>query len=281
MISVGRNVKVLVFASLCALMIWIALQLPADLTHLYNIIFNKPDIYNGNLGMFVSAFIGLMARFFAVILAMVVGFVVWADLHVKWHTTQLIETALFLEGTYFVLLFPSGLWWLGVGLNFLGVAYLLEAACAGSTLLLLSFKVRDFGKGNNTLKWIGITIIGYTAALWFNSVFRWFDQIAVIGSTFLLRGATSWAFLVSMSAMTLGVIFAIIGTYFLAKNLGEAMPWLGLSVSMIGVYYVVYAAYSYTSGNLQTAMQLDIWTVPFVFLGIALLKTKVNKKLIG
>jgi hypothetical protein len=261
-------------------MIWIVLQIPAALTHFYNLIFDKPDFYNGNLGMFISAFIGLLARFFAVILAFIVGFVVWADLRVKWHVTQLVETALFLEGTYFLLLFPSGLWWLGVGLNFFGLAYLLEAACAGSTLLLLSFKVRDFGKNKDALKWLGIGIVGYVLALWFNSVFRWLDQIAVIGSSFLLRGATSWGFLVSLSAMSLAVIFAIWGAHFLAKNHGEALSWLGLSMAMIGVYYAVYAAYSYTSGNLESAMQIDVWTIPFVFLGIALMRSKVDKELI-
>jgi hypothetical protein len=263
-------------------MIWIVFQLPADLDHLFNMLTNQPDVYNGNLGMFVSSFAGLVARFFAVILAMAVGFKVWgrADFWSSTRVETLVETALFLEGTYFILLFPSGLWWLGLGPNFLGVAYLLEAGVAGAALLLLSFRVRDFGKDGKILKWAGIAGLAYVVALWLNSVFRWFDQIAVIGSEFLLRGATSWGFLVSLTAMSLAVVFAVPGAYHLAKNRGESVWWFGLSLVMIGVYYVVYVVYSAMSSNLDSAMQIDVWTLPFVGLGLALLRMKVPKNLL-
>jgi hypothetical protein len=269
-----------VFASFCSLLIWIVFLLPSNFDHLFNVILRKPDIFNGNLGMFISSFAGLIARFFAVIIGMAVGFTVWgnnAKSTVKLE--RLIEAGLFLEGTYFVLLFPSGLWWLSLGWNFLGVAFLLEAACAGSALFVLSFKVRDFGKNANILKWVGIASLGYVGALGINSVFRWFDQIAVIGSEFLLRGATAWGFLVSLTAMSLAVVFAIPGAYFLAKNKGEAMWWFGLSLTMIGIYYAVYVAYSFTSSNLDSAMQIDVWTLPFIGLGLSMLRTKKPLKI--
>jgi hypothetical protein len=275
------NLKVLVFACLCSLLIWVAILIPSNLDHLLNVILDRPDFYTGNLGMFVSSFAGLISRFFAVVLAMTVGFIVWGmNTRPSWKVERIMEAALFLEGTYFVLLFPSGLWWLGLGFNYLGVAFLLESACAGSSLLVLSFKIRDFGKDSRVLKWLGIASVGYIAALWFNSVFRWFDQIAVIGSEFLLRGATSWGFLVSLTAMSLAVVFAVPGAYFLAANKGESSKWFGLSLTMVGVYYVVYVAYSFASSNLDSAMQIDVWTLPFLLLGVKLLKTKANEKLI-
>ncbi len=271
-----------VFACFCSLLIWIAFLLPSNFEHLFNVILGKPDIFNGNLGMFVSLFAGLIARFFAVILGMAVGFSIWGSTIKKsMKVDRLVEAALFLEGTYFVLLFPSGLWWLSLGWNFLGVAYLLEAACAGSVLFMLSFKVRDFGKNTVILKWVGIASLGYVAALWFNSVFRWFDQIAVIGSEFLLRGATSWGFLVSLTAMSLAVVFAVPGAYFLAKNKSEAVWWFGLSLIMIGVYYAVYVAYSFTSSNLDSAMQIDVWTLPFIGLGLSMLRAKLPSKILS
>jgi hypothetical protein len=275
------NLKVLVFACLCSLLIWVAILIPSNLDHLLNVILDRPDFYTGNLGMFVSSFAGLISRFFAVVLAMTVGFIVWGmNTRPSWKVERIMEAALFLEGTYFVLLFPSGLWWLGLGFNYLGVAFLLESACAGSSLLVLSFKIRDFGKDSRVLKWLGIASVGYIAALWFNSVFRWFDQIAVIGSEFLLRGATSWGFLVSLTAMSLAIVFAVPGAYFLAANKGESSKWFGLSLTMVGVYYVVYVAYSFTSSNLDSAMQIDVWTLPFLLLGVKLLKTKANERLI-
>ncbi|XES76913.1 MAG: hypothetical protein ACBZ72_12170 [Candidatus Bathyarchaeia archaeon] len=281
MVTASRNLKILVFASFCSLLIWVVFLLPSNFEHLYNVLLGKPDIYNGNLGMFISSFAGLISRFCAVIFAMAVGFTVWGG-GINLSQVQLerlVEAALFLEGTYFILLFPSGLWWLGLGWNFLGAAYLLEAAFAGSALLILSFKVRDYSKGTQMLKWIGIAGVAYIAALWFNSVFRWFDQIAVIGSEFLLRGATSWGFLVSLTAMSLAVVFAVPGAYFLAKNKGESVWWFGLSLVMIGVYYAVYVAYSFTSGNLDSAMQIDVWTLPFIGLGLAMLRTRIGDKI--
>ena len=281
MVTASRSIKILVFASFCSLLIWIVFLLPSNFDHLFNVVLKKPDIFNGNLGMFISSFAGLIARFFAVILAMAVGFTVWGtNTQPTIKLERLVEAALFLEGTYFVLLFPSGLWWLGLGWNFLGIAYLLEAACAGSALFVLSFKVRDFGKDVAVLKWVGIAGLGYVAALWFNSVFRWFDQIAVIGSEFLLRGATSWGFLVSLTAMSLAVVFAVPGAYLLAKNKGESVWWFGLSLTMIGVYYAVYVAYSFTSSNLDSAMQIDVWTLPFIGLGLCMLRTKITKNLL-
>ncbi len=269
-----------VFASFVSLMIWIVFLFPSNIEHAINLVLNRPDLYNGNLGMFVSSFGGLIARFFAVIMGMAIGFAVWAGSNKSTSRVErLLETALFLEGTYFIMLFPSGLWWLSLGFNFLGIAYLLESALAGSALILLSFKIRDVRRDGNVLSWVGIAALAYVAALWFNSVFRWFDQIEVIGSEFLLRGATSWGFLGSLSAMSLAVIFAIPGAYYLAKNKGEAVSWYGLSLLMIGIYYVVYVAYSFTSSNLDSAMQIDVWTLPFVGLGFTMLRRKVTKNL--
>jgi hypothetical protein len=274
------NLKVLIFACLCSLLIFLAIMIPSNLDHLLNVILDRPDFYTGNLGMFVSSFAGLIARLFAVVLAMAVGFIVWGmNTRPSWKVERIMEAALFLEGTYFVLLFPSGLWWLGLGFNFLGIAFLLQSAFAGSTLLVLSFKVRDFSKDVKVLKWLGIAAVGYVAALWFNSVFRWFDQIAVIGSEFLLRGATSWGFLVSLTAMSLAVVFAVPGAYFLTKNNGESARWFGVSLTMVGVYYVVYVVYSFTSSNLDSAMQIDVWTLPFLFLGLKMLRAKAPDKI--
>jgi hypothetical protein len=98
----------MVFASFCSLLIWIVFLLPSNFDHLFNVVLRKPDIFNGNLGMFISSFAGLIARFAAVIIAMAVGFTIWGtNTKPTKKLERLIETALFLEGTYFVLLFPQ------------------------------------------------------------------------------------------------------------------------------------------------------------------------------
>lgn len=281
MVLVGRGVKVWVFVCLCSLLVWLVYLVPSNLGHLVNVVLGLPDFYSGNLGVFVASFVGLLARFCAVILALVVGFLVWgAEVGVSIRVVRLIEAAIFLEGTYFVLAFPSGLWWLGLGFNFLGMAFLLEAVSAGSVLLVLSFKLRDCLRCVGALRWVGVGVVGYVGALWFNVVFRWFDMIVVIGNDFLLRGFASWGFLGSMVTMSLAVVFGVIGAYLLAGNKGESIWWFGLCLMMVGLHYVIYVAYSLFSGNLDSAMTLDVWTLPFLGLGLSLLRTKVTKTLL-
>lgn len=281
LVLVGRGVKVWVFVCLCSLLIWLVYLVPSSLGHLVNVVLGRPDFYSGNLGVFVASFVGLLARFCAVVLALTVGFLVWgSDVKVSLRVERLVEAALFLEGTFFVLLVPSGLWWLGLGLNFLGLSFLLQAFSAGSVLMVLSFKVRDFGKGVGVLRWVGVAVVGYVGALWFNVVFRWFDMIAVIGNDWLLRGFAAWGFLGSLITMSLAVVFAVIGAFLLAGNKGESVWWFGLSLMMIGFHYVVYVVYSFSSGNLDSAMAIDVWTLPFLGLGLSLLRTKVTKNVL-
>jgi hypothetical protein len=232
--------------------------------------------------MFLAYSVGLVARFFGVILALATGFIVWggARLGSASRVTRLVEAALFLEGTYFVLLFPSGLWLVGLGPNYVGIAYLLQAASAGTALLILSFKVRDYGREFNVLKWIGIASVGYIGALWVNVIFGWFDRIEILGSSFLLRGATSWGFLGSLVTLTLALFFAVVGAHLLAKNQGDSVWWYGLSLAMVGLHYVIYLAYAFLVGDLDSAMALDVWTLPLLGLGLSMLLSKASKRVV-
>ncbi len=282
MASIGRWTKIWVFASLCALLLWTVVNLPSSFIHFFNFILGRPDLYAGNPGMFMASHIGLIARFFAVIFALAAGFMLWSVKNPsRKKFERIVEAALFLEGTYFILLFPSGLWWVGLGFNFLGVDYLLRAVLVGTTLLVLSFKVRDHSQGINVISWIGIAIVAYIASLWSNVIFGWFDMIALIGSGFLFHGATSWGFLGSLITMSLAVVFAVAGAFLLRKNQGEAVNWFGLSLAMIGLNCIIYLAYSYLSGNLSLAMAIDVWALPFLGLGINLMRTKTTKNLLN
>ena len=283
MAAVSGGVKFWAFASCCALLLWIVAMLPANIISFLDVVTGVPSIFMDNPGIFIAHQAALVARLVGVVFALGIGFLVWFTVnHSSSRIERWLETALFLEATYFVLLFPSGLWSLGSGLNFLGVGYVLQAASAGTVLMVLSFKVR--GSMDNPLrilKWVGVGAVGYVSALWFNVVFHWFDKIALIGSSFLLRGATAWGFLGSLITMSLAVFFAFVGAWLLSENKAESVRWFGLSLAMIGAHYVVYLYYSFTVGDLFSAMQLDIWTLPFLGLGISLLRVKLDRNLIG
>ena len=281
MVSVGHWTKVWVFASLSALLFWVVVTMGGSFVHFFNFIFGQPDLYTGNPAMFLASHTGLIARFFGVILALAAGFMLWSvKSHSRKKLERMVEAALFLEGTYYILLLPSGLWWIGLGVNFLGIDYIVRAALVGIFLLVLSFKVRDYTQGVNLLKWIGIAIVAYISALWSNVVLGWFDMIAVIGSGFLFHGANSWGFLISLITMSLAVVFATAGAYLLSKNQGDALHWFGLSLSMIGLNCIIYLAYSFLSGTLSPASSIDVWTLPFLGLGITLVRSKTSKFLI-
>lgn len=274
--------KIWLFASLCSLLVWVIYMFPSNFQHLFNVVSGKQDFYAGNLGVLLSRLAGLWTRFSGVVLALTAAFLVCAAGAVKPRSSlveRIVEAALFLEGTYHVLLFPSGLWWLGLGLNFLGVAFLMQAVFAGIPLMLLSFKVRLEDKVK-VLKWTGVAAVGYAAALWFNVIFRWFDMIEVVGHSFLFKGVTSWGFLGSMITLSVAVVFAVAGAYLLTENKGESIKWFGFSLLLIGVHYAIYLAYSLASGNLDLALTIDVWTLPFLGLGATLLKTKTAKTLL-
>jgi hypothetical protein len=282
--TVTRGLKIWVFVCLCALLIWlICLRAWGFFGSFLNVMLGLPDLYVGNLGMFLADGAGLFARCIGVVVALAVAFVVWGGGRLNKSVARverLVEAVLFLEGTYFVLLFPSGLWRISSGLNFIGVAYLLQAASAGAALLFLSFKVRGSAGNAGVLKYVGLAAVGYVGALWFNVVFKWFDMIGVLGSSFLLRGSAAWGFLGSLITMTLAVIFAAFGAYYLAKNRGEAVWWFGFSLMLIGVHYVIYMLYAFFSSNLDFALPMDVWTVPFIGLGLVLLRMKASKTVI-
>ncbi len=281
MVQLSRSVKIWVFASLCSLLVWVIYMFPSNFQHLFNVIAGKQDFYAGNIGVLLSRLVGLWTRFGGVILALTGTFLVCGGDNLKPHSLieRIAEAALFLEGTYYVLLFPSGLWWLGLGLNFFGVSFLMQAVFAGVPLMLLSFKIRLADKVK-ALKWIGAAAVGYVAALWFNVIFRWFDMIEVIGNTFLFKGVTAWGFLGSMITLSVAMVFTVAGAYLLTENSGESIKWFGFSLVMTGIHYLIYLAYSLTSGNLDLALAVDVWTLPFLGLGTSLLKTKTGKNLL-
>jgi len=53
-----------------------------------------------------------------------------------------------------------------------------------------------------------------------------------------------------------------------------------LSLAMVGLHYVIYLGYAFSVGDFDSAMQLDVWTLPFLGLGLSMLLTKVTKHII-
>ena len=143
--------------------------------------------------------------------------------------------------------------------------------------LVLAFKIWKYDgtqKTLNTWKWAGIAFAGYIIALWSNMTMgRWFDMIYSDGWGFLENMTVSVGFFVSTVLMTLAVVFAMIVAFLLFKQRRlKARKYAGISLSLVGLHYIFYTFYIFYIGlTFDYLMLVDVWTIPLLGLGMALL----------
>lgn len=274
--------KSLIFVSLCSLLAWLLYWLPSSIERFYNVVFISVDYYSlGRFWIYVPAGIGMIARFIGSILGLLSLVLIWKGSKSLFDLKKWIVGALVLESVYFASLIPSGVW-LNTGLfgafeggfTNIGISYLLQVIFTVPFLVVLAFKVKKYVKDSNfdSWKWIGFTFVGYVVALWSNSVLRWFDMVTADNLVMFFSGVSGIGALNAFVCMSLAVIFAVIGLFsFVYKKLGSAIRWVSLSLVMVGVHYVIYVVYSYFVNALNQIMLIDVWTIPFLGLGLVLL----------
>jgi hypothetical protein len=276
-----RNVKVWIIASLISLIIYDAYILRGSFTILFGYLINVPqDVTYVNIpgAVFWAGFVGLGARFIAVILGLSVAYLIWVKAKPFIKIKNLVALALFLEGINFLALIPS-IWFL-IRPSFvtslpLGFGYILQITFALPFLWILALKVIKYHERNQKpalLKYAAFAFIGYIAALAINEVSRWTSMISTDTIKFLLQGIRAVGFLNAVILMPLAVALAVIGAYQLIQ-LKEclAMKWLGASLSVVGLNYLIYIVYSYYANSLNTLPLVDVWTVPLLGLGLMLM----------
>jgi len=127
-------------------------------------------------------------------------------------------------------------------------------------------------KKQGVLKFGAIAFVGYTSALAVNEIFRWTSMISVGTLKFLLQGNRELGFLNAIVLMPLAIILAVFGARFLIQGKRRsAMIWLGASLAAVGLNYIIYVVYSYKANSLNTLPLVDVWTVPLLGLGVALI----------
>ena len=77
--------------------------------------------------------------------------------------------------------------------------------------------------------------------------------------------------------MPLAFVLAIVGAVrqFQMKE-RSAMRWLGASLAAVGLNYLIYIIYSFFANSLNSLPLVDVWTVPLLALGIALIVNSRN-----
>jgi hypothetical protein len=287
--SVNRNVKFWILVSLFSLLFFIIRMIPSSVERFYNIVFISWDYYYRIVvggAMYSLAAVGIAIRLVGVLTGLIVLALVWNNNRSFADFKKWIAFSIFLEGLYYLLLIPSPIWLFAlagtstVSYTF-GVSYLLQIIFTVPFLLVLTIKVlKNNGKQVDfqVLKWGIIAFSGYTASLWANSVFRWFDLIGAEGIGLFFKGTNAVPALNAFFLMSLAVIFAVIATFSITKQKRSAKKWLGLSLVMIGLHYSIYTIFSYLVGSLSSIWLYDIWTIPLLGLGLAILFDKPHQK---
>jgi hypothetical protein len=275
----NHKIKILITITLFSLLLWTTYWLIPSFHHFFNLILGLPDQYTNREWYFIPAHFGLILRFLGVLFGLLSTYFIWIKNKTFSKIKNMITASLLMEAAYHISLLPS-FWSLfsTFRATTLGIAYFLQIIFTAPLLVTLAIKIHQ----NNIqdinpkiLKWSTIAFGGYITALWINSIFRWIDMLLIEGVDFLTSGIRAIGFFDAVIFMSLAVIFAVIGAMYNENEIEvSARKWVGLSMVMVGLHYVIYLVYSYFVGALNFVLLVDIWTMPLFFLGLILLLIK-------
>lgn len=278
---IGRWVKVWLLVSLCSLLVWAFHFFPFSYERFFNVLQGNYDAYVSHVGLaYWTGHVGLNTLFLAALLGMVsLGLYTFRGVS-KW-TKRFAAVALALYASYFALELPFIPYMLSPSTTFFAYSYALQALFTVPFMLILAFKIWTYQSENKPSFWMwgGLAFFGFAVALWANVVMRWFDMISISGIQFLMTGIIGVGFLGSAVLMSLAVISSIVAAVFcLKRKPASAFKWMGMSLILVGSHYVVYTVYSYFANVLSMVLLVDVWTVPFLGLGIAMLFQNNRKR---
>ncbi|MCX8151379.1 MAG: hypothetical protein N3D85_07785 [Candidatus Bathyarchaeota archaeon] len=285
----NKNVKVWLAASLFSLFIYTAYWTIKSYERLLGFIFKVPEhyLYVTTLdGVFWAGHIGLTARITAVLIGLTALYLLWIKQKPFSKIKPLVISALFLESINFIGLLPSALWLLRpdtfIYSPSLGIGYVLQILFTAPLLSTLAIKLKNHSSTDDTPRlWVfaAATFAGYISALAANGLSRWAGMISVDNVAFLLEGNRAVGFLNAVILLPSAIAFAVLGLYYATKLRTKSMiKWFGTSLAMMGLHYIIYIAYSYATNSLNLAPLVDIWTIPLLGLGIALIDSTRQTK---
>jgi hypothetical protein len=281
MVTLTRNVKIWVLASLISLFIFNFYWIIKSYENFFGYFLQVPEYYSyvNNIGIvFWAGHIGLTARFAGLLLGLVAVFLLWVKAWSFSKVKIIVASALVLEAVNFLGLLPSAQWLLKAGTRVyspaLGIDYLLQFLLITPFLWALAYQVVRY-RGNEQprgfRKWVAAAFVVYVSALVINEFSRWATMISWESLKFL-QGIRLVGFLNAVAFLPLAVVFAVVGAYFLVKqNDVFAMRWFGVSLAVMGLHYAIYLVYSYAVNTMNTVLLVDVWTVPLLGLGIAMI----------
>ncbi len=89
---------------------------------------------------------------------------------------------------------------------------------------------------------------------------------------FLVEGIHGIGFLNAIVLMPFAVIFSVAAAKCLFQQReSSAVRWFAASLIVIGLNYVIYLIYSFIANTLNSLPLVDIWVIPLLGLGVALI----------
>lgn len=273
--------------SLLSLLVWILRWIPESFVRFYNIVFISWDYYPRVLvrgSMYTIATMGMISRLFAVILALSTLYLIWRKKTDSFSVRKILAASICLEGIYYASLIPSILYlfaltWTRNSLFYgiLGFGYFLHVTLTFPFLTFLALKLYRNKSGLEdfqSFKLIAITFLGYIVALWANASFRWIGLALTEDLSFLWMESTSLLAWNAIVFMTLAVVFASYGAFYLSKKKKRAIKWVGLALTAVGLHYLIYLIYHLIIGNYISVWLIDVWAMALLGLGLSIIKYK-------
>jgi len=287
MITLNRSTKVSLSVALISLFLYVLYIVRGGYVILFGYLAGSgwEVSYVTRLGpAFWASCIGITGRLIGVIFGLTAVFLLWVRQKTFVAVKSLVVAALILESVYFLGLIPS-LWLLlnpssPIFVPSLGYGYLIQILCTAPFLLALGHQVASYKENSQQarlLKVGSVAFVGYTIALVTNEVVRWAAMINTESLQFI-AGFRAVGFYNALVLMPFAIIFAGVAAYrVFQQRYRSAIRWLGASLLVIGLNYSIYLAFAYFVKTLNTLPLVDIWTIPLLALGIALINSQRQK----
>lgn len=221
-----------------------------------------------------SPLIGLIFRIFGSILALQVVNLVWRkQTHTFFDLRKKISKAVLMEIIYLISIVPNFFFITVVGTPVIFWSYVVQSFLTIPFLFILRRKInrnKENQFGPDVKKWITITFVTYSTAIWVNHITRWFDMSLIGGIPMLLTSINPLGFFNSAIILSLSVIFAIIGFVKVGQS-GLLSKWFGASMTMMGLHFIILVIFYVLQNTLNVLYLFELWTIPLFGLGLSII----------
>ena len=221
--------------------------------------------------------IGLIFRLAGSILALQVVNVVWRKhTHSFSDLSQKISKIVLMEIVYLITVIPNFYFITVVGTPVIFWSYILQTVLTIPFLFILRRKIKNNAQtpfGSEVKKWMALTFLTYSAAIWVNHIARWFDMSLIGGIPLLLDALNPLGFFNAAILLSLSVIFAVIGFVKVKQN-NILSKWLGASMTMIGLHFIILVIFYVLQNALNVLYLFELWTIPLFGLGLSIILTQ-------